>query len=106
MPGADSPPADLEHVRADLQAIYDGGIRSVAICFLHSFTFPDHEKAVAALAEEIGFPQISVSSTLSPQIKAVPRATSASVDAYAAFARRAFPSPSVLAVADPAVLDR
>ncbi|GAA5920939.1 hypothetical protein JCM3775_004014 [Rhodotorula graminis] len=73
---------DLERVRADLQALYDGGIRSVAICFVHSFTFPDHEQAVAAIASDIGFTQVSVSSTLSPQIKAVPRATSASVDAY------------------------
>ncbi|BGP43055.1 hypothetical protein JCM10449v2_007070 [Rhodotorula kratochvilovae] len=73
---------DLAKVRSDLQAIYDRGIRSLAICFVHSFTFPDHENAVAAVAEEIGFTQISVSSTLSPQIKAVPRATSASVDAY------------------------
>ncbi|GAA5899531.1 hypothetical protein JCM8208_000583 [Rhodotorula glutinis] len=73
---------DLERVRADLQALYDGGIRSVAICFVHSFTFPDHEQAVAAIASDVGFTQVSVSSTLSPQIKAVPRATSASVDAY------------------------
>ncbi|GAA5855395.1 hypothetical protein JCM9279_006466 [Rhodotorula babjevae] len=73
---------DLERVRMDLQALYDGGIRSVAICFVHSFTFPDHENAVAAIASDVGFTQVSVSSTLSPQIKAVPRATSASVDAY------------------------
>ncbi|BGO95041.1 hypothetical protein NBRC10512_006494 [Rhodotorula toruloides] len=73
---------DLAKVRSDLQAIYDRGVRSVAICFVHSFTFPDHENLVADICRDIGFPQISVSSALSPQIKAVPRATSASVDAY------------------------
>ncbi|BGP27193.1 5-oxoprolinase [Rhodotorula toruloides] len=73
---------DLAKVRSDLQAIYDRGVRSVAICFVHSFTFPDHENLVADICREIGFPQVSVSSALSPQIKAVPRATSASVDAY------------------------
>ncbi|BGP34896.1 hypothetical protein JCM10296v2_006720 [Rhodotorula toruloides] len=73
---------DLAKVRSDLQAIYDRGVRSVAICFVHSFTFPDHEKLVADRCRDVGFPQISVSSALSPQIKTVPRATSASVDAY------------------------
>ncbi|PRQ72198.1 5-oxoprolinase [Rhodotorula toruloides] len=73
---------DLAKVRSDLQAIYDRDVRSVAICFVHSFTFPDHENLVADICRDIGFPQISVSSALSPQIKAVPRATSASVDAY------------------------
>lgn len=49
----------------------------------HSFNcFSDHENLVASIAKDIGFTQISVSSQLSPQIKAVPRATSASADAY------------------------
>ncbi|BGP19683.1 hypothetical protein JCM10213_001859 [Rhodosporidiobolus nylandii] len=73
---------DSEKIRSDLQAIYDRGIRSIAICLIHSFTFPDHENLIASLAKDIGFTQISVSSALSPQIKAVPRATSASADAY------------------------
>ncbi|GAA6042425.1 hypothetical protein JCM8097_008446 [Rhodosporidiobolus ruineniae] len=73
---------DAAKVRADLQAIYDRGVRCLSICFIHSFTFPDHEQLIASIAEEIGFTQISVSSSLSPQIKAVPRATSASADAY------------------------
>ncbi|GAA6023156.1 hypothetical protein JCM10207_005745 [Rhodosporidiobolus poonsookiae] len=73
---------DVEKVRADLQAVFDGGIRCIAICLVHSYTFPDHENIIASIAQEIGFTQISVSSALSPQIKAVPRATSASADAY------------------------
>ncbi|BGP57766.1 hypothetical protein JCM8202_002418 [Rhodotorula sphaerocarpa] len=73
---------DESTVRADLQRIFDSGVRCLAICFVHSFTFPDHEHLIAKIAEEIGFEQISVSSQLSPQIKAVPRATSASADAY------------------------
>lgn len=69
-------------MRESLQAIYDQGIHCLAICLLHSFTFPDHEQLVAKVAREIGFDHISISSSLSPQIKAVPRATSSTADAY------------------------
>ncbi|GJN93255.1 hypothetical protein Rhopal_006302-T1 [Rhodotorula paludigena] len=73
---------DPEKIRNDLEAVFDQGVRSLAICLVHSFTYPDHENLVASIAKDIGFTQISVSSQLSPQIKAVPRATSASADAY------------------------
>ncbi|GAA5948602.1 hypothetical protein JCM21900_005187 [Sporobolomyces salmonicolor] len=73
---------DAARIRSDLQAIYDRGIRCLAICLAHSYTYPTHENLVASLAGEIGFTHISVSSALSPQIKMVPRATSASADAY------------------------
>ena len=74
--------SDPTKLRSDLQAIYDRGIRCLAICLTHSYTFPQHEQIIADIASEIGFTQISVSSTLSPQIKMVPRASSASADAY------------------------
>ncbi|KAK7049944.1 hypothetical protein VNI00_005374 [Paramarasmius palmivorus] len=73
---------DESAVRSDLQVLYDRGIRCLAICFAHSYTFPDHELLVAKIAREIGFTHISVSSQLSPQIKMVPRATSSTADAY------------------------
>ncbi|GAA6064254.1 hypothetical protein JCM10212_006403 [Sporobolomyces blumeae] len=73
---------NAETVRAQLQAVYDTGVRCLAICLTHAYTFPDHENTIAAIAAEIGFTQISVSSSLSPSIKMVPRATSASADAY------------------------
>lgn len=31
---------DLEKVKEDLQSLYDDGFRSVAICLLHSYTYP------------------------------------------------------------------
>ncbi|GAA5835484.1 hypothetical protein JCM3766R1_006429 [Sporobolomyces carnicolor] len=73
---------DAAKIRVDLQELYDRGLRCIAICFAHSYTFPQHEQLVADLAHEIGFTQISVSSHLSPQIKMVPRGTSATADAY------------------------
>ena len=43
---------------------------------------PTHEKAVAALAREMGFAQVSVSHEVSPLIKLVGRGDTTVVDAY------------------------
>ena len=69
-------------VRVQLQSLYDEGLRSIAVCLLHAYTFPDHEVLVGRLAQEIGFQHISLSHELMPMIKLVPRATSACADAY------------------------
>lgn len=69
-------------VQADLQKIYDSGIRALAVVLIHSFTFPDHENLIRDVAREIGFKHISLSSELMPMIKAVPRGTSTTADAY------------------------
>ena len=57
---------DEEKIRAELVSIFEDGIRSVAICLMHSYAFPDHEQIVAKLAKSIGFTQISVSNSVSP----------------------------------------
>lgn len=69
-------------VRSQLQELYDEGIRCIAICLMHSYTFPDHEALVGKIAREIGFDHVSLSHELMPMIKLVPRATSACADAY------------------------
>lgn len=69
-------------VRARLQEVYDRGIRSVAVCLMHAYTFPDHEAVVGRIAREVGFRHVSLSSQLMPMIKLVPRATSVCADAY------------------------
>ena len=43
---------------------------------------PEHEQQVAALAREMGFPQVSVSHEVSPLIKLVGRGDTTVVDAY------------------------
>ena len=73
---------DLNIIRADLQNAYDDGIRSLAIVFMHAYAYPEHEKQVAKIAEEIGFPQISVSHQVSPLMKLVGRGDTTVVDAY------------------------
>ncbi|KAK4692765.1 5-oxoprolinase (ATP-hydrolyzing), partial [Lecanoromycetidae sp. Uapishka_2] len=69
-------------VKAQLQKLYDDGYRSIAVCLVHGYTFPDHEALVGRLAHEIGFKHVSLSHELMPMIKLVPRATSACADAY------------------------
>lgn len=73
---------NIEEIKSTLSILYVSGIRSIAICLLHSYTFPDHEKIVGNIAKECGFTHISLSSELSPMIKYVSRANSAVADAY------------------------
>ncbi|CRK43524.1 hypothetical protein BN1723_005700 [Verticillium longisporum] len=69
-------------IRSQLQQVFDKGIRSVAVCFMHGYTFPDHEATVGRLARDIGFEHVSLSHELMPMIKLVSRATSVCADAY------------------------
>src|SRR5690349_11747461 len=73
---------DLAAVRRDLEAAKADGIDAVAIVFMHAYRYPEHEKAVAALAREMGFGQVSVSHEVSPLIKLVGRGDTTVVDAY------------------------
>src|SRR5438093_142390 len=57
---------DEARTRADLEAAYAEGFRSVAIVFMHGWRYSAHEARAAALARAIGFPQVSVSHELSP----------------------------------------
>ncbi|EAQ92299.1 hypothetical protein CHGG_00534 [Chaetomium globosum CBS 148.51] len=69
-------------VREQLQKVFDSGIRSIAVCLMHAYTFPGNEALVGEVAREIGFEHISLSHELMPMIKLVPRATSVCADAY------------------------
>ncbi|MFE2632706.1 hydantoinase B/oxoprolinase family protein, partial [Streptomyces sp. NPDC059374] len=73
---------DLRALAGPLQEAYDDGVRAVAVVCLHSHLHPGHEQAVGRLAARIGFPQISLSSEVSPLMKLVPRGDTAVVDAY------------------------
>ncbi|KAF2760076.1 hypothetical protein EJ05DRAFT_462125 [Pseudovirgaria hyperparasitica] len=69
-------------IKKQLQDVYDGGLRSIAVCLMHGYTFPHHEALIGEIARDIGFEHISLSHELMPMIKLVPRATSACADAY------------------------
>ncbi|HVS22579.1 MAG TPA: hydantoinase B/oxoprolinase family protein [Gammaproteobacteria bacterium] len=73
---------DERRLRADLEAAHAAGFRSAAIVLLHAYRYPQHENAAAALAESVGFTQVSVSHRVSPLPKLVLRGDTTLVDAY------------------------
>ena len=75
-------PLNCDETLKNLRSAFDEGYRSVAIVFMHGYRFPDHERKTAALAEQIGFTQISVSHLVSPLMKLVGRGDTTVVDAY------------------------
>jgi 5-oxoprolinase (ATP-hydrolysing) len=75
-------PLDELHLRRELQAAFETGIRSCAIVFMHGYRFTAHEQAAATLAREIGFTQVSTSHETSPLMKFVSRGDTTVVDAY------------------------
>ena len=75
-------PLDLASAERALRESYGAGIRAVAIVFMHGYRFPEHERAVAALARRIGFVQVSASHEVSPLMKLVSRGDTTVVDAY------------------------
>jgi 5-oxoprolinase (ATP-hydrolysing) len=75
-------PIDLERARLDLEAAFAEGLRALAIVLAHGYRHHAHEAALAALAQKIGFTQISVSHQVSPLMKLVGRGDTTVVDAY------------------------
>ncbi|MFE6683522.1 hydantoinase B/oxoprolinase family protein [Streptomyces sp. NPDC057729] len=75
-------PLDREAVAERLRAARADGLRSAAVVLMHGYRHPAHESAVAAVAREAGFTQVSCSHEVSPLIKLVPRGDTTVVDAY------------------------
>ena len=75
-------PLDEQAARTALATAFEDGIDSLAICLVHGWQHRDHEKRLRALAEDVGFSQISVAHELAPLIKLVPRGDSTVLDAY------------------------
>jgi 5-oxoprolinase (ATP-hydrolysing) len=73
---------DRDTARAQLQATHDAGYRALAIVLMHGYRFTCHERALAEIAGDIGFAQISVSHHVAPLIKLIGRGDTTVVDAY------------------------
>jgi 5-oxoprolinase (ATP-hydrolysing) len=69
-------------VRQQLVDLNSQGVESLAICLLHGFKYPEHERLVARLARGVGFSEISVSHCVAPLIKIVSRGDTTVVDGY------------------------
>ncbi|MCE7028811.1 hydantoinase B/oxoprolinase family protein [Jiella avicenniae] len=75
-------PLDEAATAEALKAAKAAGIDAVAIVFMHSWHYPEHEARAKRLAEAAGFSQISVSHEVSPLVKLVGRGDTTVVDAY------------------------
>jgi 5-oxoprolinase (ATP-hydrolysing) len=73
---------DEAQLRRDLTGHFQGGLRSVAIVFMHGYRYTAHEKAARRIAADVGFTQISTSHETSPMMKFVSRGDTTVVDAY------------------------
>src|SRR6516225_1581180 len=73
---------DLEAARGELERARAEGIGAVAIVLMHAYRYRAHEQRLAALARELGFPQVSASHEVSPLIKLVGRGDTTVVDSY------------------------
>jgi len=73
---------DESHLREQLRAAFETGLRSVAIVFMHGYRYTAHEQAAERIARETGFAQVSVSHKVSPLMKLVGRGDTTVVDAY------------------------
>ncbi|MBC7452099.1 MAG: hydantoinase B/oxoprolinase family protein [Massilia sp.] len=75
-------PIDLAATQSALQALYDQGLRALAIVFMHGYRYTEHEAATARIARAIGFTQVSSSHQVSALMKLVARGDTTVVDAY------------------------
>ncbi|MFO1069670.1 MAG: hydantoinase B/oxoprolinase family protein [Geminicoccaceae bacterium] len=83
-------PLDTATTRAALESAFAEGYRCVAVVLMHGWRFPQHEAAVAAIARDVGFTQVSVSHAVSPLMKIVGRGDTTVVDAYLSPILRAY----------------
>lgn len=74
---------DLNVVRQQLETLKEAGITALAVCLLHAFVYPEHERRIGELAKSMGcFPQISLSHEVMPMVKIVSRGHTSCAAAY------------------------
>ncbi|MGG5823392.1 hydantoinase/oxoprolinase family protein [Falsiroseomonas sp. HW251] len=74
---------DEAEVRDAARALKAQGVEAVAVCLLHSYLDPAHERRVGAiLAEELPDVPVTLSSDVAPDIREYDRANTACVNAY------------------------
>lgn len=77
-------PLDVTGLEESLEELVNrNGIQSIAVCFLHSYKNPKHEKEVAALLGRL-FPNmaVTISSEILPEVREYERASTTLLSAY------------------------
>jgi N-methylhydantoinase A len=74
---------DLEDARTKIKELVSDGIEAIAVCFLHSYQNPAHERAIVPLIKEIApGVKISISSEVAPEIREYPRTSTTVTNVY------------------------
>ena len=82
--GSEIIPLDRIALEQAARSWRERGFKTAAVCLMHSYRNPSHERVVAACLKEAGFAHVSISSDLAPVIRIVPRCETTVVDAYLA----------------------
>ncbi|HLG44797.1 MAG TPA: hydantoinase/oxoprolinase family protein [Reyranella sp.] len=81
--GSVEKPIDIDAALREVAELVEQGVESLAICFLHSYANPAHERAIgAAIAERYQNLSISLSSDVAPEIREYLRASTTVANAY------------------------
>ena len=81
--GSVATPLDEASLAAAIDMLRREDVQSVAICLLHSYANPEHERLVArAVREALQHVAISVSHEILPEIKEYPRTSTTVINAY------------------------
>ena len=84
-------PFNLREAVAAAKRVREEGVEAVAVCFLHSYANPDHERAMAeVLAAERPEAVVTLSHTLSREYREYERTSTAVTDAYIKPAMRGY----------------
>jgi N-methylhydantoinase A len=76
-------PLDEAELREAIRALREAGVESVAICFLHSYRRPDHERAARQIVmEEMAAAYVSASSDVVPEFREYERLSTTVINAY------------------------
>jgi 5-oxoprolinase (ATP-hydrolysing)/N-methylhydantoinase A len=81
--GAVHKPLDRGEVADALKALVAEGVESIAVCFLHSYANPEHERAVPDVAGNLGLRiHTSLSVDIAPEINEWERVATTAANAY------------------------
>jgi 5-oxoprolinase (ATP-hydrolysing) len=76
-------PLDLEQARREVADLVSRGVDALAVCFLHAYRNPAHERAVEAMVRR-EFPAlaVSISSEIVPELREYERCATTAANAY------------------------
>jgi N-methylhydantoinase A len=78
-------PVDEQQAQAVIRGLLEEGVQSVAVCLLHAYRNPEHERRVKEIISRIApsLP-VSLSSEVAPEIREFERASTVAINAYVA----------------------